>query len=406
MSDKPIVTLPVGGTVAAIIPQSFEEIQRIANTIIAGGLAPASLLKRVRDDATPEERKNAAAQNIAGVAAVLMAGAELGIPPMSALRMMTVINGRPALYADGNVSVVRKSKGTDGKPVAEFIRNGFTVEHDFICPVCAKRDERQGRLWTHMLLQHPAEAEKLKDTDLDDVFEAEESDRSYAWAEAKRADTGEVMHEQFSVADAKRAGLWDAAETVGREVWEYDATKGKRAPIFKQVPNDSPWHRYPHRMMMWRAAGYMLRWLFADVLSGMADEYEAREIARPMLDVTPPRQVDEDRPTRPRDSAIEMPDIPLDDPAPATEDQSQDVTENPAPPAAEPAAPAKLDDLAVAEYLEMLGRELDGAATEPDVEQAFDDADPQTKLAGDDLAIEEAFAMKRKRIDEIARAAK
>ena len=66
MTDAPVKAQPqpmlVGGTLLAIVPQSFEEIQRVANTVIAGGLAPASLLTRPRDDS---ERAIVAQQNIA-----------------------------------------------------------------------------------------------------------------------------------------------------------------------------------------------------------------------------------------------------------------------------------------------------------------------------------------------------
>lgn len=262
--------LPAGGQVLAVVPQTVEEIQRMSNMVIAAGIAPQSLIKRVKDNATDEEQAIARQMNIAAVATAIMAGAELGLPPFVALRSFTVINGRPALYADGNVAVVRKAKGADGLPIAEYVRHGFEV----------------------------GESEAL----------------TFAWCEAKRRDNGEVHREEFSIEDAKLAGLWDAEPMREREVWEYNQAERKRVPIKRMMPNDTPWHRFPKRMMMWRATGYCLRWLFADVLGGMPDEYEARDIEG-LIDITPaaPQQA-----TRPS-----PPPVPEEDDGPAAEEPKQ-----------------------------------------------------------------------------------
>jgi hypothetical protein len=198
--------LMVGGAVNAIVPQSIEEIWRVSKMVVMAGLAPKALVgKKTGDDAT------------SAVAIAVMAGAELGLPPMVALRSFTVIGGRPALYGDGIINVARRSKK------AAYIRTGY--------------DEARG----------------------------------VGWCEAKRADTGEMKREEFSIADAKRAGLWDERPFVKKQDWN---TKQ-----WSDVPNEAPWFRYPQRMQQWRAAGYCLRELFADVLGGITDEYEAREIA-------------------------------------------------------------------------------------------------------------------------------
>ena len=125
------------------MPQSFEELQRIANTVIAGGLAPAGLIRRLKDHASQEEAALWRAQNLAAVSGVLMAGAELGLPPMAALRMMTSINGRPVLYGGGNVAIVRRRRGDDGKADSQ---------------IAAHRLHRSPRLEMPMLRQDRAEA--------------------------------------------------------------------------------------------------------------------------------------------------------------------------------------------------------------------------------------------------------
>lgn len=213
--------LMVGGSVNAIVPQSIEEIWRVSKMVVMAGLAPKALVgKKAGDDA------------ISAVAISIMAGAELGLPPMVALRSFTVIGGRPALYGDGIINVARRSKK------AAYIRTGYDIV------------------------------------------------RNVGWCEAKRADTGETKRVEFSIEDAKRAGLWDDRPTVSKKDWN--------SGQFTNVPNDAPWFRYPQRMQQWRAAGYCLRELFADVLGGITDEYEAREIAgdlyepEPAKDLNPP----------------------------------------------------------------------------------------------------------------------
>lgn len=261
--------MPIGGTVAAIVPQTFEEIQRVSVTIINAGIAPSSLVKFAAPDASAADIEALGKRNVAAVATCIMAGAELGLPPMVSLRAFTVINGRPALYADGNIAVIRKAKDSEGKPICEYIRQGFEVG----------------------------------DTD----------ELTFAWVEARRRDNGEPHREEFSIADAKQAGLWDDNPFKRAKVWR-NGVQGWH----DDVPNDAVWFRYPRRMMMWRAAGYCLRWLFADVLGGMPDEYEAREIEG-MVDITPPRNA-----TRPA-------------PPPVPEDEAE--VETAAEPQPEPPAP-------------------------------------------------------------------
>jgi hypothetical protein len=218
--------LRVGGEVLSIVPQTFEETMRIARAVCIGGLAPAALIGNLTGD-------NAAS----AVAIAIMSGAELGLQPMVSLRSFTVINGKPALYGDGLINVVRQS----GK--VAYLRTGC--------------DNRDGIL--------------------------------VGWCEAKRNDTGEDKRVEFSQDDAIRAGLWSDKAIIKKT--------GKNGDYEK--PNDSPWYRYPQRMLAWRAAGWCLRELFGDVLGGIRDEFEAREIAEAdqMRDVTPVQQIT--RSTRP-----------------------------------------------------------------------------------------------------------
>ena len=404
------VALHMGGAVMAVVPQSFEELQRVANTVIAGGLAPAGLVRRLRDNASAEETALWRQQNLAAVSGVLMAGAELGLPPMAALRMMTSINGRPVLYGDGNVAIVRRRRGDDGKPILKSLRTGFTEVRDWKCPCCDKVAQKPSQILMHLAATHPDV--KVPDEPPSEFLEqTDPTDASFAWVEATRSDSGESYREEFSIADAKRAALWDELETVTKEVWEYDEATGKRKPKMKPVRNDSPWHRYPRRMMMWRATGYCLRWLCADILGGIIDEQEARSIGN-IVDVTPdtaPTPAPATAFTRTIDALPEFPVTDIDQSAPDQDpaadglpnfDQPEGAKNEAPTPAAEP---EPLDALGIVEFLDKLRDTLKAARSEAEVEEAFDDADVQTVLAHDELAIEEAFATKKSRLAEIAR---
>lgn len=130
-TTQPKPQIMAGGSVAALVPQSLDEAFRVSQAIAASGLAPRGLEK-------PEQ-----------IMVAIMAGAELGFAPFQSLQSFAVVNGRPTLWGDGLVAVVR--------------RNGCTI-----------------REW-------------------------HEDDTAYC--EVKRPDTGETILRSFSQADAAKAGL-------------------------------------------------------------------------------------------------------------------------------------------------------------------------------------------------------
>ena len=156
----------------------------------------------------------------AAVAIIIMTGLELGLKPMAAMRSLTVINNRPAAYGEGRVAIVRKSGRARRVDMGTVERGGQLV----------------------------------------------------GYCEAERADTGEAKRVEFSEQDARNAGLWDDRPMAPKKEW----FNGQQSSVM--APNESPWHRYPKRMLMWRAAGYCLGDLFADVLFGLEDEFTAAEI--------------------------------------------------------------------------------------------------------------------------------
>ena len=126
----------------AIIPQTLDDAFRLGSMIFASGLAPYSMKSKE------------------AVCAAVMYGMEIGLPPMQAVQSIAVIGGRPTIYGDAAIALVRQSG-----LLASF-RETIEGEGDDRAGVC-----RVSRL-------HPS---------------------------------GEVEEivERFSVAQAKTAGLWD-----------------------------------------------------------------------------------------------------------------------------------------------------------------------------------------------------
>ncbi|WP_018900381.1 recombinase RecT [Rhizobium sp. 2MFCol3.1] len=313
--NAPLPALTGGGNVLAIVPQTFEETLRIARAVCASGLAPSALIGKLEgDDAA------------AAVAVAIMSGAELGLKPMVSLRSFTVINGKPALYGDGLINVVRMS----GK--VAYLRTGC--------------EDRNGKM--------------------------------VGFCEAKRLDTGEDKRVEFSQADAERAGLWQTKAVVTK--WNKWDKKNE------EKPNDSPWYRFPQRMLAWRAAGYCLRELFGDVLGGIRDEYEAREIAdaEEMRNITP-EPSGESKPTPPK---------PPKPPAPPSAVKTID------------AEPVKdVDEEATAEfdlgaYLDEIETALASAKDEASVEEIWNDFDAPATLESEGHAdmIDAARAIRTRRL--------
>jgi hypothetical protein len=141
-------------------------------------------------------------------------GAELGLGPMQSLQCIAVINGRPSIWGDAALALVQSSL------VCEFVWEEVTGDGDAMVAQC----------------------------------------------QAKRRGYPKPTTVQFSVADAKKAGLW-----------------GK----------SGPWTQYPKRMLQLRARGFALRDAFPDVLKGLVTAEEAQ-------DYQPPEPVREPVVVRPR----------------------------------------------------------------------------------------------------------
>ena len=151
-------------------------------------------------------------------------GSEIGLSPMQSLQNIACINGRPAIWGDAALAVAMASA------VCESVTETIEGEGEQMVAVCTAK--RRG-------YERPTVA-------------------------------------RFSVADAKKAGLW-----------------GKTGP----------WTQYPKRMLQLRARGFALRDAFPDVLKGLVTAEEAQDypvppatpepvVVRPKFD-TPPQPADE-----------------------------------------------------------------------------------------------------------------
>lgn len=137
-------------------------------------------------------------------------GADIGLPGLQALQNIAVINGRPSIWGDAAKALV------------------------LVHPACEDIEERT---------------------------EGEGDMRTAICIAKRRGKTPSVQ--RFSVADAKRAGLWNKS---------------------------GPWQNYPDRMLQMRARGFALRDAFPDALKGLVLAEEAQDIpvdAPATSDVTP-----------------------------------------------------------------------------------------------------------------------
>ncbi|WP_299941141.1 recombinase RecT [uncultured Nitratireductor sp.] len=131
-------SLQSGGAVKAIVPQDFDGAWRIALAVCKAGMAPKGL-------ETPEKAMVA-----------IMHGMEVGMTPMASLQSIAVVNGRPTIWGDGAIGLVRGS----GK--LEWIKEKLTGDGENMAASC----------------------------------------------EVKRKGEADPTKATFSVADAKKANLW------------------------------------------------------------------------------------------------------------------------------------------------------------------------------------------------------
>lgn len=92
-TDTPprLPALQSGGQVRPIVPQDFDGAWRIANAVVKAGMAP-------KEFDTAEKAMVA-----------ILHGLEVGMTPMAALQSIAIVNGRPTIWGDGALALVRGS---------------------------------------------------------------------------------------------------------------------------------------------------------------------------------------------------------------------------------------------------------------------------------------------------------
>lgn len=183
------------------------------------------------------DRKDDDTALMAKATMAIMQGLEVGLPPMQAVQCIAVINGRCVIWGDAVPALLWA--------------NGFKLDQS----ITGSGDSRT------------------------------------ATCTITRPD-GTVITRLFSVADAKKARLWDERTTVKRKFdnkWE-------------DKPNDSPWHRFPDRMLGYRALGFCTRDGASDVTRGLyiREELDANDIVDASIDKAA------------EPALLELPDIPDD----------------------------------------------------------------------------------------------
>ena len=239
------------GTRGIIISQ-YDELVRFAETVANSGLAPKGMEK-------PQ-----------AVFVAVQMGLEVGLTPMASLQNVAVVNGRPTLWGDAQLAVCR------GTGELEVFEEWFEV----------------GGVKT---TRNPADYK----------------DDTAAVCKVKRAG-GQEVESAFSVADAKRAGLWGKA---------------------------GPWTQYPFRMLRNRARSFALRDTFGDALKGFRSAEEVRD-EEPERDVTPPSAAASKLFTQPEALPAPVEKVPA-SPTVVERARSRGVGKQAAAPSPEPAVPVE-----------------------------------------------------------------
>lgn len=200
--------------IQAVIPRDEQEVARMARAIISAGIVPSAF--KYSDNVRGPDDKIIHAKgepNAALISMGILKSLELGLPPLTGLSYLLPINDRFTIWGDGAVALAQ-AKG--------LIVKQFTQD---IGPPIAPGTELAD--WPP---EHGVEVR---------YFRRGQEDSPYVG--------------RYTVADAKRAGLW-------------------------MNTRKDPWIKYPSRMLFNRARAFALRDGFADALSGLAIAEEVRDM--------------------------------------------------------------------------------------------------------------------------------
>jgi hypothetical protein len=117
-APAPKAPLMAGASPKAIVPVDFEGAYRIAKVVHAAGMAPASL------------------KSLEQVMVAILHGLEVGLTPMNALQSIAVINGRPTIWGDGALGLIRASGLLEY--MKEYFEHEDTPQMKAVCVVKRK----------------------------------------------------------------------------------------------------------------------------------------------------------------------------------------------------------------------------------------------------------------------------
>jgi hypothetical protein len=198
--------------------ESIEKMERFAEILLNSKLVPNHFYEQL-----PDKKPDFSKGKIPAVVAVLIQGYQLQLPPLTALQHIIPVNGLLSLKGDLCKSMIFNS----GK-----LKSGSWVE------------EETGSI---------------------------EAGDYMVRITATRSDNGQTLSRSFSVAQAKRAGLWITEQQVnGQDGWKYKA---------------SAWWKYPSRMCNYRALGFLARDMFPDVMAGIYTTEEAMDLPKDTTEV-------------------------------------------------------------------------------------------------------------------------
>lgn len=129
-------TTPAKASAFNLTPQSLAEAKDYAKMISESELVPKDYRRKPTD-----------------ILIAIQLGHELGLPPMQSLQSIAVINGRPAVYGDGLVAIVRAS------PLCEYLRE--TLDLDTMTASCTAKRRGDPEPQTRTFSQADAVVAKL-----------------------------------------------------------------------------------------------------------------------------------------------------------------------------------------------------------------------------------------------------
>lgn len=192
-----------------LMPRTFEQMLRIAQMISVSSFCPSSYGKD----------KNEKLSNVMGA---IMYGAPLGMSPMQAIQWIAFINGKAALWGDAQLALARASGELEVYTHKYYNNTGDEVDYS-----------------------HEIDGDAFK-----------------VVVEVKRKGK-DLVKQSFSVADAKKAGLWNKGGT---------------------------WSTHPKRMLMYKPRSFLIRDEFTDVLGGM---HTIEELEGEVIDISPNKKSEE-----------------------------------------------------------------------------------------------------------------